>query len=315
MEGIYAAVTRRTIDGKNPDGWVPQQKIKVEEALRAYTIDAAYAGFSEKSLGSIEPGKLADMVILGRNLFDTPPNELNAVPIRKTIVGGKVVYDNDLKKMLNVRNNVAEYQDQRVSQHRLLGHSYAAMRLLFAIFTLSSSQRCAHRAPMLQWHAGVAKVNISPELPIWLSGYGGRNKPAATKHDDLWAKALVIEDAAGHRAVLVTLDLVGIPRELSLNVCKQIEKRYKLPRAAIALCSSHTHSGPVVRGNLMAMYSLDEDQSRDESTNTKRSWPRSWSMSSATHQNAQAGKVIVGNRRSGLCDQSPQQSGRQSQAS
>jgi predicted amidohydrolase YtcJ len=93
MEGIYAAVTRRTIDGKNPEGWVPQQKISVEESLRAYTIDAAYAGFSEKSLGSLEPGKLADMVILDRNLFETPPNELDAVPIRTTIVGGKVVYD------------------------------------------------------------------------------------------------------------------------------------------------------------------------------------------------------------------------------
>src|SRR3954454_4588898 len=95
IEGIYAAVTRRTIDGKNPNGWVPGQKINVEEALRAYTIDAAYAGFSEKSLGSIEPGKLADLVVLGRNLFETPPNELNAVPIRKTIVGGKVVYDKE----------------------------------------------------------------------------------------------------------------------------------------------------------------------------------------------------------------------------
>ena len=105
-------------------------------------------------------------------------------------------------------------------------------------------------------------MNISPELPIWLSGYARRNKPAATKHDDLWAKALVIEDVAGHRAVLVTMDLVGIPRDISLSVCKQVEERYKLPRAAIALCASHTHSGPVVRGNLMAMYSLDEDQTR-----------------------------------------------------
>jgi hypothetical protein len=112
------------------------------------------------------------------------------------------------------------------------------------------------------WQAGVAKVNISPELPIWLSGYATRNRPAATKHDDLWAKALVIEDADGHRAALVTLDLVGIPREISQSVCQQCEEKYKLPRAAIALCTSHTHSGPVVRGNLMAMYSLDEDQSR-----------------------------------------------------
>ena len=67
-----------------------------------------------------------------------------------------------------------------------------------------------------------------------------RNKPAATKHDDLWAKALVIEDAAGHRAVLVTLDLVGIPRELSLSVCKQIEKNVQA--AAVgnrAVCVAH----------------------------------------------------------------------------
>jgi predicted amidohydrolase YtcJ len=97
MEGIYAAVTRRTIDGLNPDGWVPQQKISVEEALRAYTIDAAYAGFSESTLGSLEPGKLADLVILERNLFDTRPNEINAVPIRMTIVGGSIVYNRSLK--------------------------------------------------------------------------------------------------------------------------------------------------------------------------------------------------------------------------
>ena len=113
-----------------------------------------------------------------------------------------------------------------------------------------------------QWLAGVATVNITPELPIWLSGYAARNKPAATKHDDLWAKALVFEDANGRRAVLVTIDLVGIDRELSQAVCKRIEEQYKLPRAAIALTTSHTHSGPVIRGNLSPMYNLDEDQTR-----------------------------------------------------
>ncbi len=97
IEGIYAAVTRRTLDGKHPDGWVPRQKITVEEALRAYTIDAAYAGFRESSLGSLEPGKLADIVVLDRNLFEMPPNEINTVPIRMTIVGGKIVYDRGLK--------------------------------------------------------------------------------------------------------------------------------------------------------------------------------------------------------------------------
>lgn len=95
MEGIYAAVTRRTLDGKNPNGWVPQQKISIEEALRAYTIDAAYAAFNEKKLGSLEPGKLADVVVLGQDLFETLPSDLDKVPIRITIVGGKVVYDNE----------------------------------------------------------------------------------------------------------------------------------------------------------------------------------------------------------------------------
>jgi hypothetical protein len=110
------------------------------------------------------------------------------------------------------------------------------------------------------WRAGVARVNITPDLPIWLSGYGGRDKPAAEKLDDLWAKALVLEDAGDRRAVLVTMDLVGIDRKLSEEVCRRIEERHKLPRAAIALATSHTHSGPVVRGNLVPMYSLDEDQ-------------------------------------------------------
>jgi hypothetical protein len=111
------------------------------------------------------------------------------------------------------------------------------------------------------WRAGVARVNITPELPIWLSGYGGRNKPAASKLDDLWAKALVLDDAQGHRAVLLTMDLVGIDRKLSLEVCRRIEEEHHLPRPAIALATSHTHSGPVVRGNLVPMYALDDDQS------------------------------------------------------
>jgi predicted amidohydrolase YtcJ len=92
MEGVYAAVTRRTLDGKHPDGWVPSQKITVEEALRAYTIDAAYAAFDESRIGSLEPGKLADMVVLEQNPFDVLPEKVNTVPIAATIVGGKIVY-------------------------------------------------------------------------------------------------------------------------------------------------------------------------------------------------------------------------------
>src|SRR5438046_1111819 len=135
------------------------------------------------------------------------------------------------------------------------------IRLLLLAFLSIFSVHPA-RADEALWRAGVARVNITPELPIWLSGYGGRNKPAAEKLDDLWAKALVLEDAKQHRAVIVTIDLVGIDRELSQAVCRRLEEQFKLPRATVALCTSHTHSGPVIRGNLVPMFNLNEDQTR-----------------------------------------------------
>ncbi len=92
LEGIYAAVTRQTLDGKNPNGWVPEEKISVEDALRCYTIRAAYASFEENIKGSIKPGKLADFVILEKNIFDIQPNEIRNVKVLKTAVGGKLVY-------------------------------------------------------------------------------------------------------------------------------------------------------------------------------------------------------------------------------
>jgi predicted amidohydrolase YtcJ len=92
LEGIYAAVTRRTIDGKNPGGWVPDQKITVEEALRAYTVDAAYASFEEGLKGTIAPGRLADVVMLERNIFEIPPEQIRDVRVARTVVGGKTVY-------------------------------------------------------------------------------------------------------------------------------------------------------------------------------------------------------------------------------
>jgi predicted amidohydrolase YtcJ len=90
--GIAAAVTRRTIDGKNPAGWVPEQKISVEEALRAYTVSAAYAGFEERDKGSLETGKLADFVILSGDLLRAKPEDLEKIEVDTTVVGGRVVH-------------------------------------------------------------------------------------------------------------------------------------------------------------------------------------------------------------------------------
>ena len=93
LEAIYAAVTRRTLDDKNPNGWVPAEKISVEHALRAYTINGAYAMFSEKDRGTLEPGKLADLVIIDRDLTRIPAPEIRDAHVVATIVGGRVVYD------------------------------------------------------------------------------------------------------------------------------------------------------------------------------------------------------------------------------
>ena len=93
VEGIFAAVTRRTIDGKNPEGWFPEQKITAEEALRAYTSSAAYAAFEEKEKGTLSPGKVADFVVLSRDLFSIEPEQIEKISVIKTVVGGRVVYE------------------------------------------------------------------------------------------------------------------------------------------------------------------------------------------------------------------------------
>jgi predicted amidohydrolase YtcJ len=95
LEGIYAAVTRRTLDDRNPNGWVPEQKITVEDALRAYTSGGAYAEFAESRKGTLEPGRLADFVILDRDLTRVSPETIRGVKVLMTVAGGKVVYEGE----------------------------------------------------------------------------------------------------------------------------------------------------------------------------------------------------------------------------
>lgn len=93
MEGLKAAVTRQTLDGKNPNGWVPEQKITLEEAIRAYTVGSAYAEFQDHVKGSLAPGKLADLVLLDRDIFKMNPTQLDQVKVAMTVVDGKVVWE------------------------------------------------------------------------------------------------------------------------------------------------------------------------------------------------------------------------------
>lgn len=93
IEGIYGAVTRRTLDDKNPDGWVPQQKITVAEAVQAYTTGAAYASFEEAAKGKLTPGFLGDFVVLDRDIFSIPAEQIRDAKVDATVVGGVVVYE------------------------------------------------------------------------------------------------------------------------------------------------------------------------------------------------------------------------------
>jgi predicted amidohydrolase YtcJ len=93
MLGLYAAVTRRTLDGRNPQGWIPEQKITLEEAVRAYTVGSAYAEFMENEKGIIAPGKLADMVMLSKDIFSINPVEIETVRVALTLMDGRVVYE------------------------------------------------------------------------------------------------------------------------------------------------------------------------------------------------------------------------------
>lgn len=92
LEGIYAAVTRRTLDDVNPEGWVPQEKITVEEALKAYTVGGAYASFDENVKGKLAKGMLADFIVLSENLFEIDPVKIRNVQVLQTYVGGNMVF-------------------------------------------------------------------------------------------------------------------------------------------------------------------------------------------------------------------------------
>lgn len=108
------------------------------------------------------------------------------------------------------------------------------------------------------WKIGLARAVITPKSSMWMAGYGNRDHAAEGTLHDLWIKILILEDAAGNRAMVLTSDLLGFPRSISDNVCAVLKEKLKLERAQIMLSASHTHCGPALRGALHDVYVFDQ---------------------------------------------------------
>ncbi len=130
------------------------------------------------------------------------------------------------------------------------------IRIFVAVVTLLVVVLDDVACPAADWQAGVAATKITPNEFMLMAGYGSRTEPADAKLTELWAKALVIEDSHESRGVIITLDLVGIDREMAGKICRTLESELGLTRKQIAICTSHTHTGPVVGMNLAPMHYL-----------------------------------------------------------
>jgi neutral ceramidase len=114
------------------------------------------------------------------------------------------------------------------------------------------------------WKAGVAEIKITPEKPMWMMGYASRNKPATGTMTELWTKAVVFEDPNGTRALLITIEVSNTYRDLSARVCEQLADKHGLPRESIAICATHTHSGPVVGHRAYFLFDEQHHQLKEE---------------------------------------------------
>ncbi len=146
------------------------------------------------------------------------------------------------------------------------------MKTLLALATtlVFATSAVAADAPAPAYKAGVATKVITPAEAVWMAGYGSRTKPAEGKVHELHAKALCLEDSAGKRLVLVTTDLIGIPRTLGDEVAAEVMTKHGIKRDELILSASHTHCGPVIRENLIDMYPLTRDDAAKVEAYTKK---------------------------------------------
>lgn len=143
--------------------------------------------------------------------------------------------------------------------------------VLFFPLSLAIPSLCVGQdKPAPQWKIGAASAKITPDKPMWMAGYASRTKPSDGVELDLHAKALALQDSGGGKFVLITMDLIGIPRDVRLHVAERAEKQYSLPPERLALNASHTHSGPELR--VQNAYRMDDPTKRSADMSDYVTW-------------------------------------------
>jgi|YelNatPaOPRAMG01_1025707.scaffolds.fasta_scaffold02619_19 hypothetical protein len=165
------------------------------------------------------------------------------------------------------------------------------------LFTLLLSSAAALFAA--EFRAGTARVDITPTESIWLSGYASRTKPSQGVATKLWAKALAFDDGRT-KVVIITTDLIGLPRAITDVVSARLSKQYGLERSCILFNSSHTHTGPVVRPNLILMYDLDAEQERRINAYAERLTEALFTVAGAALGDLRPAKVSAGHGQVGF---------------
>lgn len=138
------------------------------------------------------------------------------------------------------------------------------------VLALAASAASPTQAKAASWRAGLAAIDITPPLGLWMGGYAARKEPARGIAQPLQAKAVALQDAGGRRAVIVTLDVLGLTETAVDRIAREALLQYGLPREQLLLCSSHTHSGPIVRDQLAVAYDLTPSQWDDVRASTRR---------------------------------------------
>lgn len=132
------------------------------------------------------------------------------------------------------------------------------LQLFFLSFFILQLQAVNDNEEKYTWKIGTARTVITPNEPTWMAGYSSRTSPSEGKLHDLWAKALLLEDARGNRSLLITMDILGVSKDFSDEVRNLINRKYNLNNSQIILSSSHTHSGPVISRALQYIYPMTE---------------------------------------------------------